>query len=85
MGYHQRTEFNKRLMAIGNDGSEITPDGGFLGYGVVNNQYILIKGSLPGPVKRLIRMRKATRPEKNFVKAPSFLYVSKESKQGLRR
>jgi len=84
MGYHQRTEFNKRLMAIGTDGSEITPEGGFLGYGTVNNQYVLIKGSLPGPVKRLIRMRKATRPEKNFVKAPSFLYVSKESKQGLR-
>ncbi len=84
MGYHQRTEFNKRLMAIGNDGSEITPDGGFPGYGVVNNQYILIKGSLPGPIKRMIRMRKAIRPGQNFVKAPSFLYVSKESKQGLR-
>jgi large subunit ribosomal protein L3 len=84
MGYHQRTEFNKRLMAIGSDGSEITPSGGFLGYGVVSNQYILIKGSLPGPTKRLIRMRKAIRPGQNFVKAPSFLYVSKESKQGLR-
>ena len=84
MGYHQRTEFNKRLMAIGNDGSEITPEGGFIGYGTVNNQYILIKGSLPGPVKRLIKMKKATRPGQAFVKAPSFLYVSKESKQGLR-
>jgi large subunit ribosomal protein L3 len=85
MGYHQRTEYNKRLMAIGNDGSEITPDGGFTGYGIVNNQYVLIKGSLPGPVNRLIRMRKAIRPgQQSFVKAPSFLYVSKESKQGLR-
>jgi large subunit ribosomal protein L3 len=84
MGYHQRTEYNKRLMAIGSDGSEITPEGGFLGYGLVNNQYVLIKGSLPGPVKRLIRMRKAIRPGQNFVKAPQFLYVSKESKQGLR-
>jgi large subunit ribosomal protein L3 len=84
MGYHQRTEFNKRLMAIGNDGSQITPAGGFPGYGVVNNQYVLIKGSLPGPVNRLIRMRKAIRPGQNFVKAPSFLYVSQESKQGLR-
>jgi len=84
MGYHQRTEFNKRLMAIGSDGSEITPKGGFPGYGLVSNQYILIKGSLPGPVNRLMRMRNATRPGQNFVKAPSFLYVSKESKQGLR-
>jgi len=84
MGYHQRTEYNKRLMAIGSDGSEITPEGGFPEYGVVNNQYLLIKGSIPGPVKRLIRIRKAVRPGQNFVKAPSFLYVSKESKQGLR-
>ena len=28
MGYHQRTEYNKRLMFIGTDGSKITPDGG---------------------------------------------------------
>jgi large subunit ribosomal protein L3 len=48
MGYQQRTEFNKRLMALGENGSEITPDGGFPGYGVVRNNYALIKGSLPG-------------------------------------
>lgn len=82
MGYHQRTEYNKRLMFIGMDGAEITPDGGFPGYGVVRNQYILVKGSLPGPIKRLVRMRHALRPGMNFVKAPSFLHVSKESKQG---
>ncbi len=84
MGYHQRTEYNKRLMAIGTDGAEITPAGGFPGYGVVRGQYVLIKGSLPGPVKRLVRMRNAIRPGQSFVKAPQFLYVSKESKQGLR-
>ena len=84
MGYHQRTEFNKSLMAIGTDGMEITPAGGFPGYGVVRNQYVLIKGSLPGPIKRLVRMRSAIRPAGSFVKAPQFLYVSKESKQGLR-
>jgi large subunit ribosomal protein L3 len=83
MGYHQRTEFNKRLMFIGTDGSKITPDGGFPGYGVVKNQYILIKGSVPGPVKRLVRMRHAMRPGKNFVKAPELLHVSQESKQGV--
>ena len=83
MGYHQRTEYNKRLMFIGNDGSEITPEGGFPGYGLVRNQYVLIKGSVPGPVKRLVRIRHAIRPGMNFVKAPEFLYVSKESKQGV--
>ncbi|MCX6675378.1 MAG: 50S ribosomal protein L3, partial [Methanothrix sp.] len=39
MGYHQRTENNKRLMFIGTDGAEITPNGGFPGYGMVRNQY----------------------------------------------
>lgn len=83
MGYHQRTEYNKRLMFIGTDGSKITPDGGFPGYGVIKNQYILIKGSVPGPIKRLVRMRHAMRPGKNFVKAPELLHVSQESKQGV--
>jgi large subunit ribosomal protein L3 len=82
-GYHQRTEFNKRLMFIGTDGTEVNPEGGFPGYGLVRNQYALIKGSLPGPVKRLVRMRKAIRPGPGALKAPQFLYVSKESKQGL--
>jgi len=84
MGYHQRTEFNKRLMALGTDGGEVTPAGGFPEYGIVRSSYALIKGSLPGPAKRLIRMRKALRPGQIEVKAPQFLYVSKESKQGLR-
>jgi large subunit ribosomal protein L3 len=83
MGYQQRTEFNKRLMFIGTDSSEINPDGGFPGYGLVRNQYVLVKGSLPGPIKRLVKMRHAIRPGDNFVKAPQFLYVSKESKQGV--
>ncbi len=84
MGYQQRTEFNKRLMFIGTDSAEINPEGGFPGYGLVRNQYALIKGSLPGPVKRLVKMRHALRPGSNFVKAPAaFIYVSKESKQGV--
>ncbi|NPU88178.1 50S ribosomal protein L3 [Methanothrix sp.] len=83
-GYHQRTEFNKRIIAIGTNGTDITPDGGFVGYGVVRNEYMLIKGSIPGPVKRLVRMRRATRPGAAFApKAPQILYVSRESKQGV--
>lgn len=83
MGYHQRTEYNKRLMFIGNDSAQINPKGGFPGYGLVRNQYILIKGSVPGPIKRMVRIRHAIRPGANFVKAPEFLYVSQESKQGV--
>jgi large subunit ribosomal protein L3 len=82
-GYHQRTEYNKRIMLIGEGGSEIDPDGGFPGYGSVRNQYVLLKGSLPGPVKRLVRMKHAVRPGMNVVKGPELISVSKASKQGV--
>ncbi|MCZ7372449.1 MAG: 50S ribosomal protein L3 [Candidatus Methanoperedens sp.] len=55
-GYHQRTEFNKRVMQIGKDGKAVTPEGGILNYGVVRNDYIIIKGSVPGPAKRMIQI-----------------------------
>ncbi|MFO1535490.1 MAG: 50S ribosomal protein L3, partial [Thermoplasmatota archaeon] len=34
-GFHQRTEYNKRILRIGADGAEVTPAGGFPHYGVV--------------------------------------------------
>jgi large subunit ribosomal protein L3 len=83
MGYQQRTEFNKRILAIGSNGMDITPDGGFPGYGVVRGDYVVIKGSLPGPAKRMVRMRKAIRPgEQVAIKAPQILHLNKQSKQG---
>jgi len=78
MGYHKRTEMNKRIMKIG-EASGINPAGGFTHYGVLKNDYMLIKGSLAGPQKRLIRFRRAVR--QNAVKLPEIRYVSVESKQ----
>lgn len=80
-GYHQRTEFNKRIMQIGKDGKTVTPEGGILNYGIVRNDYVIIKGSVPGPAKRLVRMRPAIR-QKKTLPAPELTYVSLESKQG---
>ena len=37
MGYHQRTEYNKRVLKIGEDGEEINPAGGFPHYGIIKN------------------------------------------------
>lgn len=37
----------------------ITPLGGFVGYGIVKQDYIMIKGTCPGPRKRPITLRKA--------------------------
>ena len=42
MGYHQRIEFNKRILKIGKDGKEVTVKGGFIRYGEVNGPYIII-------------------------------------------
>jgi large subunit ribosomal protein L3 len=80
-GYHQRTEFNKWIMQIGKDGTTITPEGGILNYGIVRNDYVIIKGSVPGPAKRLVRMRPAIR-QKKTLPTPELTYVSLESKQG---
>lgn len=82
MGYHQRTEFNKKVMQIGDNGESVTPAGGFLGYGVVRNNYIVIKGSVPGPVKRLVRLRPAIRPKDQKLSVPEITYLSLQSKQG---
>ncbi|MDY0128663.1 MAG: 50S ribosomal protein L3 [Methanosarcina vacuolata] len=81
-GYHQRTEFNKRILKIGSDGEEVTPEGGFMNYGFVRGDYVLIKGSVPGPSKRLIRLRDPIRAKKADLGEPNILHISRESKQG---
>lgn len=80
MGYHKRTEINKRIMKMG-AAQEINPAGGFSHYGVLKNDYILIKGSIAGPQKRLIRLRRASRKTAIAVKVPEIKYISLESKQ----
>jgi large subunit ribosomal protein L3 len=83
MGYFQRTEYNKRILKIGADGSEITPKGGFKRYGSVRGIYLLIDGSLPGPPKRLIRLRYPVRPPTGLPETPpKMTYISLESPQG---
>ena len=68
---------------MGKDGKNVTPEGGFLNYGIVRNDYVIIKGSVPGPVKRLVRMRPAIRPKAQAKgQAPEITYISLESKQG---
>jgi len=82
LGFHQRTEYHKRIMLIGENEEEINPKGGFIKYGKINGDYILILGSIPGPKKRLIRLRKTIRPSKSFVvNIPEITFVSRESQQ----
>ncbi|MBI2172661.1 MAG: 50S ribosomal protein L3 [Candidatus Aenigmarchaeota archaeon] len=78
-GFHARTEFTKRIMMFDDDATKVIPDGGFVGYGIPKS-FILIEGSVPGPRKRLIRLRKAVR--KNSPVPVEIKFISRESKQG---
>ena len=83
-GYHQRTEYNKRILRVANpEEHSITPSGGFLHYGEVKSDYILVHGSVPGPAKRLIRFRDATRGSDKVLPDYEITYVSTASKQGV--
>jgi len=67
MGYHLRTEYNKQILKISEDGKEVTPKGGFNNYGIVKNHYLLIKGSVVGARKRAVVLTQAMRsnPKRN--------------------
>lgn len=71
MGYHHRTELNKKIYRIGKaddarnactdhdiTDKKITPLGGFPHYGVVKNDFLLIRGAVVGSRKRVITLRK---------------------------
>jgi large subunit ribosomal protein L3 len=83
MGFHQRTEYNKRILKVGNDGKEITPRGGFIRYGMVRGPYLLLEGSIPGTEKRPIKLRYPARPPSGVSEEPpQITFVSLESPQG---
>jgi large subunit ribosomal protein L3 len=78
MGYHQRTEYNKQIIQIGEDGKTITPKGGLTQYGIVKNNYIFIKGGVVGSRNREVMLTAAIRPNKKITKdAPEVSYISK--------
>jgi large subunit ribosomal protein L3 len=83
-GFHQRTELNKRILKIGDNGEEVTPKGGFLHYGSVKNGYVILHGSIPGPSKRLVRLREPVRFRgAKLSEPPQLTFISIESKQGV--
>lgn len=82
MGYHLRTEHNKQIIKISDKPEEINPKGGFLHYGLVKKDYILLKGSIPGPVKRAITLTEPSRANKKIGSQQyEITYTSLESKQ----
>ena len=59
LGFQTRTEWNKKIVKLGS--GEISPKGGFLNYGLVKGDYLVLEGSVPGPKKRLIMLRPGLR------------------------
>jgi len=77
-GYHSRCEINKKIYRIGKNAKEdpnsavttadltekgITPMGGFAHYGEVKEDWVMIKGTVCGPKKRLLTLRKSLLPQ----------------------
>ena len=82
MGFHRRTEYNKRILKIGTDANMINPVGGFPHYGLVRNQFLIIEGSVMGAVKRPLFLRYPIRPTWEPKGAPEIKYIDLSSKQG---
>ena len=80
MGYQTRTEYNKLIIKVGQDPNEINQKGGFLHYGDIKNPYLIVKGSISGPTKRIIRLVPSIRGKKPAQQI-DISYISKESKQ----
>ncbi len=73
-GNVRRTEQNKRLLEIDDNTKRVNPEGGFTNYGEVRNDYILVKGSVPGPSQRLIMLRSAVRKD-GYPSGPEITHV----------
>eukprot|EP00741_Cyanophora_paradoxa_P008219 tig00000025_g7954.t1 len=75
-GYFHRTEINKKVYRVGKQEDlatagtteqdltekSITPMGGFPHYGQVKEDFLMIKGAVMGPKKRVITLRKSLLP-----------------------
>jgi len=71
-GYHHRTEINKKIYRIGKGGDPksgttdadltektVNPMGGFPHYGMVKNDFLMLKGCIVGTKKRVVTLRKS--------------------------
>ena len=77
-GLHQRVEYNKKIMIMDNTENikyEINPKGGFKHFGNVNGDFIVLRGSVPGTYKRLIKLRTQIRNSPSKITKPNILEV----------
>ena len=96
-GYHHRTELNKKVYMIGKKGDNkscmteqdlteksITPLGGFPHYGEINEDFVMLKGAVVGPKKRVITLRKSllTHTSRKALEEIELKFIDTSSKFG---
>jgi len=98
-GYHHRTQVNKKVYKIGKTIREdehnattefdltkksITPLGGFPRYGIVNEDYVMVKGSVVGVRKRVLTLRKTllTHTSRTSLEKIKLKFIDTSSKFG---
>jgi large subunit ribosomal protein L3e len=95
-GYHHRTEINKKVYRIGKAGSDsgstefdltkkgVTPLGGFVRYGVVSEDFVMLKGCCAGTKKRVITLRKTllAQTSRSALEKISLKFIDTSSKFG---
>jgi len=85
LGYYHRTQINQKVYRVAEGAvrgvknnatteqdpheKNITPVGGFPHYGIVNEDYMLLKGAVMGPRKRQVTIRKS-------MHAPTYSYAA---------
>jgi large subunit ribosomal protein L3e len=94
-GYHHRTEMNKRIYRIGKAGQahdastefdytekSITPIGGFPHYGIITQDWLMLKGCTIGVKKRVLTLRKALFPPRQKPTPLNLKFIDTSSKFG---
>lgn len=97
-GFFHRTEINKKVYKVGKKGEEshlastefdvtrkdITPLGGFPHYGTVNEDYLMVRGAIPGTKKRPITLRRTllVQTSRNALEEIKLKFIDTASKFG---
>ena len=67
-----------RILAIDSsegEGSKINPVGGYKHFGLVKGDYVILKGSVPGTYRRMIKMRTQIRNAPAKISKPNILEI----------
>ena len=77
-GFHQRTQYNNRIMIMSNTQNsefKINPAGGFKHFGLVEGDFVVIRGSIPGTYRRLVKLRSPMRHRTSKITQPKVLEI----------